>query len=61
MSRRLILDLDAEQDLDYLFDYLAAPNPTAATRYVRGLREAVPFMPSLRSFWGKQNPVLPND
>ena len=39
MSRRLILDPDALRDLDDIFDYLAQRNSTAATRYVRELRE----------------------
>jgi hypothetical protein len=36
MSRRLILDPDAEQDLDDIFDYIAQHNPTAAARAAWG-------------------------
>ena len=37
MSRRLVLDPDAEQDLDTIFDYIAQNNPAAAARYIREL------------------------
>jgi plasmid stabilization system protein ParE len=40
MSRRLVLDPDAEQDLDTIFDYLAQNNPATAARYIR--EKAVP-------------------
>jgi plasmid stabilization system protein ParE len=43
MSRRLVLDSEAERDLDDLFDYIAQPNPTAAARYIRELRERCVF------------------
>jgi hypothetical protein len=39
MSRRLILDPDAERDLDDLFDYITQRHPTAAARYIREPRE----------------------
>jgi toxin ParE1/3/4 len=43
MSRRLVLDPDAEQDLDTIFDYIAQNNPTAAARYIRELQEQCVF------------------
>ena len=43
MSRRLVLDPDAEQDLDTIFDYLAQNNPAAAARYIRELQEQCVF------------------
>ncbi len=38
MSRTLLLDPDAEQDLAALFDYIAHNNPSAAARYIREMR-----------------------
>jgi len=43
MSRRLVLDPDAEHDLDAIFDAIAADNPVAAQRYIRTLRERCEF------------------
>ncbi|HEY7493849.1 MAG TPA: type II toxin-antitoxin system RelE/ParE family toxin [Candidatus Tectomicrobia bacterium] len=39
MSRRLLLDPDAERDLDAIFDYIGERNPDAAARYIRALRD----------------------
>jgi plasmid stabilization system protein ParE len=39
MSRRLVLNPDAEQDLDTIFDYIAQNHPPAAARYIRELQE----------------------
>ena len=50
MTRRLRLTTYARADLDAIFEFIAARNPTAARHYVAGLREqchtylANPFM-----------------
>ena len=50
MTRRLRLTTAARADLDEIFAFMAARNPTAARRYVTGLREqcdtyrATPFL-----------------
>jgi plasmid stabilization system protein ParE len=56
MSRRLTLDSDAEQDLDHLFDYLAARNPTAAACYVRELRERCALYAESAFMLGQEEP-----
>jgi plasmid stabilization system protein ParE len=39
MTRRLVLDPDAERDLEAIFRYIAERNPSAADRYIHELRE----------------------
>ncbi len=43
MSRRLVLDPDAEHDLDAIFDAIASDNLVAAQRYIHALRERCGF------------------
>ena len=43
MSRRLVLDPDAEQDLNTIFDYIAQNNLAAAAHYIRELQEQCVF------------------
>jgi plasmid stabilization system protein ParE len=43
MTRRLVLDLDAERDLDAIFRYISPYNLPAAERYIRELRERCTF------------------
>jgi plasmid stabilization system protein ParE len=43
MSRRLVLDPDAERDLDAIFDAIASENPVAAQRYIHTLSERCAF------------------
>jgi len=37
MTHRVMLDPDAERDLDAIFRYFAQRNPPAAERYIREL------------------------
>jgi plasmid stabilization system protein ParE len=43
MTRRLVLDPDAERDLEAIFRYIAERNPSAADRYIHELRERCVF------------------
>jgi plasmid stabilization system protein ParE len=43
MTRRLVLDPDAERVLDAIFRCIAARNPSAADRYIHELRERCVF------------------
>ena len=57
MSRRLVLDPDAEHDLDAIFDAIAADNPVAAQRYIHALRERCDLY--MASPWRGQARELP--
>jgi plasmid stabilization system protein ParE len=57
MTRRLVLDPDAERDLDAIFRYLAQRNLPAAERYIHELRERCAFY-AQTPFMGQAEPSL---
>lgn len=57
MTRRLMLDPDAERDLDAIFRYIAQRNPPAAERYIRELRERCQFYAE-SPFMGQAEPSI---
>ena len=58
MSRQLILDPDAQRDLDDLFDYIAHSNPSAAARYTRELQERCAFYADSPFILGQAEPGI---
>lgn len=57
MTRRLVLDPNAECDLEAIFHYIAQRNLPAAERYIRELRERCAFYAET-PFMGQAEPSL---